>query len=342
MLLYHASTWIILRVSLLLILSSLLVVNSFTPKVSAPAPITHNLARYSRPEQVQLCYQASCKGDLDGVKEQNSSPVQNGFFASLSEAISRKDIRVVQHLLDENVAGGHLPADDAVRSQAYEILALFLTRGWDINEPMGRNLPAVLGIPSSTSDEEMVAWLLDHGADPNSRCDWDLTSTSYAMLQAPLQTIQTLFQRGADPHRGQLLHYTVLRDKPDALAVVRLVVEKGAAVNEVKYEKEPKTYAERKPFSLGTALYRAAEFGKLEIVGYLVDKGADPLKLDSKERTPRFWAEKRGHGEVCWFLRKDADVRSRYLIPQSELHCIASDTWPMAQELYSLIWYAGM
>ncbi|KAH8727793.1 ankyrin repeat-containing domain protein [Phaeosphaeriaceae sp. PMI808] len=225
-------------------------------QVSQPAPVTNDPQRCERLEQVHLCLQATRKGDLDGVKEK--------------------------------VADDNFPGDGVVRAQAFDVLELFLRCGWDINKPLGRNQPSVLGIPLSTSDEEMVMWLLGHGADPNSRCEWGLTPMSYAMLKAPLETIDKLFQRGADPCCGQLLHYAVLRDKTDALAVVRRVVEEGMPINEVKYEKDLKTYLERKPFGLGTPLHRAAEFGKTDIVRYLLEKGADPLKLDSKKRTPRF------------------------------------------------------
>jgi ankyrin repeat protein len=134
-------------------------------------------------------------------------------------------------------------------------------------------------------------WLLDHGADPNSRCDCDLTPTSYAMLAAPLETIEALFQKGANPLCGKLLHYAVLRDLPDALELVRQLVEQDVPVNELKYENERKTYIEREPFGLGTPLHRAAEFGKGNIVEYLLKIGANPLKLDSRGRTPRFGAE---------------------------------------------------
>jgi len=120
--------------------------------------MTNNTQRYERPEQVHLCYQATCEGDLSGVKEQvrrllhdpeaaslGQVPHPEWLSSSLSEAIFRKDIEVVQFLLDEKVAGGDLPGDNAVRSQAFEVLELFLRYGWDINKPMGRNQPSVLG-----------------------------------------------------------------------------------------------------------------------------------------------------------------------------------------------------
>lgn len=149
----------------------------------------------------------------------------------------------------------------------------------------------------------MVEWFINHGADPNSRCAWDLTPTSYAMYAAPLETIEYLFSKGADVRYGQLLHHAVLREKADALELVRLLVKRSAAVNEIKYETDQATYREREPFGLGTPLHRAAEFGKKDIVTYLLAQGADPSKLDSRGKTPRFWAQDRGHKEVAQLLK---------------------------------------
>ncbi|KAF2083965.1 ankyrin, partial [Saccharata proteae CBS 121410] len=244
-----------------------------------------------RPEQVHICYRAAYEGDLDTVKEQAWQLLHN------PEAVFKQNIEIVQFLLDENVAND-LPVEVGVRSRAFKVLELFLQRNWDINKAMGRNEPSVLSIPVCTNDKDMVRWLLDHDADPNSRCDWDFTPTSYAMLVAPIEIIDALFERGVDPLCGQLLHHAVLRDRSDALDVVRKIVEKGAPINEIKYETEAKTYIERKPFSLGTPLHRAAEFGKKDVVEYLLKMGANSQKLDSKGQKPRYWAEENGFMDV--------------------------------------------
>jgi ankyrin repeat protein len=164
----------------------------------------------------------------------------------------------------------------------------------------------------------MVIWLLDRGADPNARCALDYTPTSQAMLGAPLDLIDYLFTRGADAQHGELLQYAVLRDKPDALDVVRRAVENGAPVNKVKYEDEPKVFRERELLGLGTPLHRAAEFGKVEIVQYLLEQGADPLKLDSKGKKPCYWAEIKGHPAVVIALVQAEDQWSNTRLKEDD------------------------
>jgi ankyrin repeat protein len=121
----------------------------------------------------------------------------------------------------------------------------------------------------------MVVWFLDHGADPNKRCDWDLTPTSYAMSQASLKIILLLFERGADPRCGQLLHHAVLREKDDTVRLVELLVQKGAPIDEIQYENDPQSNLEHQLLGHGTALHSAAEHGKLEVVQALLDLGAN-------------------------------------------------------------------
>ena len=152
----------------------------------------------------------------------------------------------------------------------------------------------------------MTNWLLDHGSDPNSRCDLDSTPTSYAMYEASQEISKMVFLRGAQ-HNGQLLPHAVLTKKPDALELVRWLLGLGAPINHVKYENDPKSYAKRQLVGLGTPLHRAAESGNVEVVGYLLSVGADPLKLDGKQHTPRHWAEERSHREVANVLTFDGE-----------------------------------
>ena len=126
-----------------------------------------------------------------------------------------------------------------------------------------------------------VVWFFKHGANPNARCKLDLTPTSYAVAMGTLTTLDLFLAKGADIRKGQLLHYAVLRDF-DAADAVRLLIDLGCPINEVKYENDPVSWNERMIHGLGTPLHRAAEFGRTRIVEILLKSGADTDILDSK------------------------------------------------------------
>ncbi|KAF2756386.1 ankyrin [Pseudovirgaria hyperparasitica] len=276
-------------------------------------PVPQVSACGHRPIETELCNDAAQIGDLvqvrklvqqvlhsDGSSYGNLQPRPEWFRSSVATAIEQHELNIVEYLVHENVV---TPDDQyfvelAVRCQTFDILELFLQRGWDINKPLHRNQPPVLWIPLCDGQKQMVKWLLDHGADPNARCAWNYTPASQAMLCAPLDLIDYMFSRGADVAYGELLQWAVIRDRPDALEVVKRVVERGAPINKLKYEDEPAVFLERKIFGLGTPLHRAAEDGKADVVRYLLEQGADPLKLDSKGHTARYWADLNGHPSV--------------------------------------------
>jgi hypothetical protein len=132
-------------------------------------------------------------------------------------------------------------------ARAFGVLQMFHDRSWDINKPLCRNGPLALGvasapawarnlltmfsIPCSISDQGMIEWFLEHNANLNACSSLGVTPVSYAMMKAPRSLAEYLFQRGADPHRGYLPHYAVLRED-DVLEVVKLVVEKSVSINE--------------------------------------------------------------------------------------------------------------
>lgn len=117
---------------------------------------------FYRPEEVELCYQATCKGDVNEVKKlaqrlfhdprplsEPQKPHPAWIFKSLAIAIQERNIEIVRILLEENVADGNFlaPAEIAVRARACEVLELLLQYGWDINQPSRRNEPPLLRYP---------------------------------------------------------------------------------------------------------------------------------------------------------------------------------------------------
>lgn len=127
------------------------------PEIPPPPP--RDGALFYRPSEVQLCDEAAGNGDLERVKElvqqllhgprpssETLKPHPEWLYGSITTAIERHDLNMVQFLLDENVVTRDtlLPFEDAVRNRAFGVLELFIQRGWDINKPLHRNEPPVL------------------------------------------------------------------------------------------------------------------------------------------------------------------------------------------------------
>jgi hypothetical protein len=127
---------------------------SVPPSMRADGP-----TYYERPEEVKLCYEAACREDIDDVNKQvqrllheprwtaldGNEPRPSWLFESLLIAIGKQNVEIVQFLLDEKVVETlKYPFESAVRARAFGVLELFLSLGWDINSPMGRDEPSTL------------------------------------------------------------------------------------------------------------------------------------------------------------------------------------------------------
>src|SRR4051812_34979829 len=150
----------------------------------------------------------------------------------------------------------------------------------------------------------MTLWLLEHGADPNQQCSIDLTPMSYAVERASLGTIAILFERGVDVQKGELLQHAIERTT-DIIEVLALLLDKGARLNSKMYEDHYFSWRLYYFMGLGTVLHKAADMGKLDVVRYLISKGADTSIRDAIGRTALDWAELKHHSEIVELLRSE-------------------------------------
>ncbi|KIX03847.1 uncharacterized protein Z518_07400 [Rhinocladiella mackenziei CBS 650.93] len=265
-------------------------------------------------QAIQKLEKASSEGDLSTVQRifdefRSTSACEHwltGPGSSLFFAVQNCRSAIVEYLLSQGVSLdiNHIKA--AILNKDEALLELFLKYGWDINKQMEWAVPPPLSLAVQNAD--LVTWFLSHGANPNAGCQLDLTPLSYAVQYAPFDVIKTLFDYGGSIHRGQLVHYAVRRDQPDTLEVLAYLLNKGASINDVMYQNQMDSYRLQQAFGLGTPLHEAAQRGKLEVIRFLLEKGADPNITDSLGQTAVQRAEISQHPEVADFMRRTASI----------------------------------
>ncbi|KAJ5952407.1 uncharacterized protein N7479_010820 [Penicillium vulpinum] len=154
-------------------------------------------------------------------------------YEVMIDAIRSHKAYLVKELLQYGTPVSPIYVREAVKAKAKDILISFFDHGWDINTPMSGMDPPILA--NGLEDLEMTIWLLDHGADPNKRCDIDNTPLYYAVRYADLATIDLLLHRGGDVRMGQLVHNAIYRES-DTLEVVKMLVDRGAPFNSLMYQ----------------------------------------------------------------------------------------------------------
>jgi ankyrin repeat protein len=104
---------------------------------------------------------------------------------------------------------------------------------------------------------------------------------SCAVKNAPMKTVELLLERGGDIKKGQLIHHTIERGSQDVIEMLDLLLQKGAQLNKRKYEDHWPSWNMLFFMGLGTPLHGATRARKLQVVDYLLRKGADLKVKDS-------------------------------------------------------------
>ncbi|KAI7364332.1 hypothetical protein KC367_g8753 [Hortaea werneckii] len=193
----------------------------------------------------------------------------------------------------------------AIESRLTAMLSLFLEMGWDINRALGPWHPPPLAL--AVHDRDMVQWFLQNGANPDARCNLDLTPLSVAVEVGQFEVVKLMMGESRQIRSGQLLHHAVRREVPDCAQVVKYIIGQGADVNEVMYQQDIKSYLQQEAFGLGTPLHEAAKLGKLDVIELLGRYHANPLIEDSLGMTPIQVAEAMNHSGACGLLQNLAE-----------------------------------
>ncbi len=235
--------------------------------------------------------------------------------------------------------GGDAPLMRAsLNGSRTSMMELLVSSGADVNAAWHGSYP-ILFAPCETLDSTALAWLLQHGSDPN--CGDEATWQSKGMSHpgTALDYLLSTYVRNREALNVSidLLQDAGGRTQYDAPGIIATVRGDLDSVRE-QVRESPSLIRMRYPaLNIGntggrmlslkeaTLLHVAAEFGQLEVARWLLDMGADvnaPALIDSDGlggQTPIFHAatqrEDFGLSSVKLLLSRGADLTVRCRIP---------------------------
>jgi ankyrin repeat protein len=149
----------------------------------------------------------------------------------------------------------------------------------------------------------LCEWFLSHGADPNVQCTYGWTPLTTAVEIASRDIIDLLFEHGGSIEHGQLIHAATRRKLPDCMEVIQMMLDKGCDINTIQYHNHELSYGHWNLFmALGTPLHSAAEAGRIDVVKFLLDHGANPMLRDTWGALAIDRAKGKNHTEVVDLL----------------------------------------
>ena len=215
-------------------------------------------------------------------------------FSPMHMAVLNNDVAEVRRLAQQgkwvNAQGGKYgdtPLGLAVAGRHREIAELLIASGADLDRGGG------LSIAGYRGDVEFATLLLKHGARVDGGPSAAVSPLFMAVDYGQSEVGRLLIAHGADVNyrSSHVWGQTVLQRAATSapLALVALILEKGARVNE-------------SDDSGRTALHNAAARGRLDVVKLLIRFGAAREAVDHGGNTSEDLAEQHGHMDVLRFL----------------------------------------
>ncbi|MES2378429.1 MAG: ankyrin repeat domain-containing protein [Bacteroidota bacterium] len=141
----------------------------------------------------------------------------------------------------------------------------------------------ILTFAAKLNNRAMVDLLMSYGAKVPDILKW---TQKYYFER--LDGATYMMEKGMNPNTKSWHNVIILHDMAQKgdLAKAELLLKYGADLNAVEEEYQ------------STPLGMAARWGHLDMVGYLLEHGADPKHAGADWATPLAWAESKGHTEI--------------------------------------------
>ena len=146
----------------------------------------------------------------------------------------------------------------------------------------------ILMMPAKENHREMLELLMSHGAKVPDILKW-----TQAYYFERFDGAAFMMEKGMNPNVLSWHHVTILHDMAQKgnIQKAELLIKYGAHLNLIEEEYQ------------STPLGMAVRWGHIEMVKYLLQKGADPNKSGALWATPLEWAKKKGYVEIENILR---------------------------------------
>jgi ankyrin repeat protein len=240
-----------------------------------------------------------------GGVEYDVSPL---YYASLSGFYDLVEHLIGKHPQHINARGGRVvtPLAAALHGKHFQVAELLRQHGADVNvRGLWKNTPLIAASSDWRTDINIVHWLLDHGAELNSRQFQGNTALHLAARYGYFEAAQTLLEHGADINAlnndGEVpLLIASSEVHGDVLDMLQLLIAYGSDVNARNEEGST---------PLHCPVHRMGGGMTVEGMRLLLEHGANIDARDNEGKTPLQAALQRGHHELATFLSEQGATK---------------------------------